>query len=541
MTAVTVGYDELVGLLGKSVTREEIEERLPMMGVAFDGWEGDSLVLDVFANHPDWYSVEGLARSLRGFLGIETGLQGYAVKPSGVDFVVEKGVERVRPFAVGGIVRGLALGDALLRSVIDLQEKLHTTIGRKRKKVAIGIHDADKVTPPFTYRAVDPHAVRFVPLGMDRELDLAQVLAEHEKGREYAAALAGAEVYPVIQDARGAVLSFPPIINGVATQLTPETRNLFVDVTGTDRGSVEVVLNILVTALADRGGVLESVRLVTPEGPRETPDLSPRPMTLDLAYAGGLTGIALTTKDVIAALTRLRYDVTAKGGEVTALVPAYRADILHVVDVVEDIAVGYGYERIRPRLPAHATPGRPAPAQETAALLRTLLQGYGYQEVWTLPLVPRREPFATEGRAAVRNPISDEVALVRSALLPGLLNLLRANKHRDLPQRVFEVGAVVVGGANALHAAAASVHAKAGFTEVKSLVQSLLRDLGRTWELAGADDANYLPGRCAAVVVDGQERGRFGEVHPSVLAGYELRHPVVAFEVDAALGGSRER
>src|SRR5438552_2883135 len=156
------------------------------MGAGPEGVQGDVMTFDVFPNRPDLYSVEGIARGLRGFLDLEVGLPVYHLESSGIEFVVDHSVADVRPFAVGGIVRGLELEDALLRSLVDLQEKLHLTVGRHRKKVAIGIHDMDKVTPPYTYKAVLPEDVRFTPLGMAEELDLRQILSNHEEGREYA-------------------------------------------------------------------------------------------------------------------------------------------------------------------------------------------------------------------------------------------------------------------------------------------------------------------------------------------------------------------
>jgi len=532
MTKVSIDTADFLRLLGRDLSRAELEESLPMMGLAFEGWEGPAFEVDIFANHPDWYSAEGLARSFRGFLGAEPGLRRFEVGAPHHEFRLLPGVERVRPFAVGGFVRDLALDEALLKSLITLQERLHTTVGRKRAKVAIGIHDADTVTPPFTYRAVAPDSVRFVPLGAEVPMTPAEILVGHEKGKEYAPLLAGAEVVPLIEDAKGQVLSLPPIINGTVTQVTSHTRDLFLDVTGTGEESVTVVLHILMAALADRGGRLEAVHLVRGASRRTTPDLAAHPVTLDLDYAGRLLGIELTTKDAIDALTRMRYDVTAKGGSLTVLVPAYRADILHLVDIVEDIAVGYGYGRIPARLPQRATVGTTAPSERLAEAVRPLMNGYGFQEVVALPLTPREEPVSSQGRVAVRNPISEETAWVRGALLPGLLRLLEVNKHRDLPQRVFEVGAVASPTGNRLHLAGAAVSAKAGFTEAKSIVQGLLRDLGASADFVPVQDGNYLDGRCAAAAREGLEFGRFGEVHPRILDAHQLRHPVVAFEFD---------
>jgi len=280
LTNVDVRHDDLVDLVGKSLSIEEFVDRITFMGAGPEGVQGDVMTFDIFPNRPDLYSVEGIARGLRGFLGMEVGLPVYQAEASGMDFVVDRNVADVRPYAVGGIVRGLELEDALLRSLVDLQEKLHLTVGRRRKKVAIGIHDMDKVTPPYTYKAVLPPDVRFTPLGMAQEMDLLDILTKHEKGREYAHLVASQPVFPIITDARGQVLSFPPVINGILTQLTPDTRNLFIDVTGTDLEAVSGCLAILSTALAERAHMLgaREVRIVpsgvsSPEtvGPSENP------------------------------------------------------------------------------------------------------------------------------------------------------------------------------------------------------------------------------------------------------------------------------
>src|SRR3990172_8769137 len=217
---------------------DEFVDRITMMGSGPEGVRDGILTFDVFPNRPDMSSVEGIARGLRGYLGLETGLPSFSVRPSGIELRVDGSVADVRPYAVGGIVRGVELEDRLLQSLVDLQEKLHLTLGRRRRKVAIGIHDLDKVRPPFTYRAVLPQDVRFTPLGMAEEMALLDMLHRHEKGRKYAHLVAGKPLFPVIQDERGEVLSFPPVINGILTALTPDTQNPFLDVTGTGGDAV---------------------------------------------------------------------------------------------------------------------------------------------------------------------------------------------------------------------------------------------------------------------------------------------------------------
>ena len=532
MTNVDIRRDDLADLVGKSLSIEEFVDRITFMGAGPEGVQGDVMTFDVFPNRPDLYSVEGIARGLRGFLGLEVGLPVYRVEPSGIEFLVDRSVADVRPYAVGGIVRGLELEDALLRSLVDLQEKLHLTVGRRRKKVAIGIHDMDKVTPPYTYKAVLPTDVRFTPLGVAQEMDLLEILVKHEKGREYAHLVASHPVFPIITDARGRVLSFPPVINGMLTQLTPDTRNLFIDVTGTELEAVNGCLAILSTALAERGGRIQTVKTKYPDRTLETPDLTHRPHSLDLRRANELLGLSLKPAEAVEGLRRMRHDARANGDSISVLSPAYRLDLLHEVDLAEDLAIASGYDRYPRGLPHRQTIGESLAANDFAETLRVLLVGYGYQEVMSLTVASPRDAFETPDRVRIRNPLNEDLVTLRSSLLPSLMNIFRLNKHRELPQRVFEISDVVLDARNVRRIGAAALHHKASFTEVKSLVLSLMRDVGQSANVDGVEDANFIPGRAASVMIDGHEIGRFGEVHPRILEAYSLVQPVMAFELD---------
>ncbi|HYY48569.1 MAG TPA: phenylalanine--tRNA ligase subunit beta [Thermoplasmata archaeon] len=539
MTNVDVPYEDLIDLLGRRMSLDECVDRITFMGAGPEGVQGDVMTFDVFPNRPDLYSVEGIARGLRGFLGLEAGLPSYDVAPATVDFVVDRNVAEVRPFALGGIIRGLELEEPLLRSLVELQERLHLTVGRKRRKVAIGIHDLDRVVPPFSYRGVRPHEVRFTPLGKAEEMDLAEILTKHEKGREYAPLVASKPLFPIITDAKGEVLSFPPVINGIRTQLTSDTRNLFLDVTGTDLDAVGGCLAILSTALAERGGRIERVRTKYADRTLETPDLAPRPHALDVRRANALTGLDVTAQQAVDFLRRMRHDATAEGDAVRVLSPAYRLDLLHEVDLAEDLAIAWGYDRYPRALPRRQTIGAPLPANEFGDLVRGLLIGYGYQEVMSLVLASEKDGFETPERVVVQNPLGDELTTLRSSLLPALLGIFRLNKHRELPQRVFETGDVVLRERNVRKVAGAAMHPKASFTEGKSLVLSLLRDVGRSGEVEPVEDSNFIPGRAATLLVDRERVGRFGEIHPRILEAYSLVQPVMAFEMDLDSLGSR--
>lgn len=531
MPVITLDYQDLISLIGQDVLMDELLERIPMMGASLEGVDGDEVSVEFFPNRPDLYSVEGIARALRGFLGFEFGLAQYPIEASGIDFNVDESVMDVRPFVVGGLVRGIEMTDELVKSLMDMQEKLHLTIGRKRRKVSIGVHDVNNVSPPFTYLAEPPEERKFFPLQGTREMNMAEILREHPKGVDYAYILEGKDRYPLIVDRNDEVLSFPPIINGIATTVTEETTNLFLDVTGLDYEAVHTALAIVATALAERGGKIQTVKLSTPEGERITPDLTPKRKVLNRKYANELIGVDLSSEEMVRCLERMRLGWEVSGDEIEVQIPSYRNDIIHPADLVEDVAIAYGYENITTILPKETMMGSLIRFNEACNSIRDLMIGYGYMEASTLTLVGGESQEGSD-YARLKNPITAEQSTLRTTLLPSLMELLKANRHHELPQRFFEVGDVVINAKNVRKLAGVSIHAKAGFTEVKSLVQSLLHDLGEEMTIRPGKDTMFIRGRMATVVKDGADIGRFGEVAPNVIDEYELGYPVIGLELD---------
>lgn len=262
MPTTEFSFRELNGLLGKNFRPEELRDRMPMLGVDIEGIDEDKVVMEVFPNRPDMLGVEGFARAFRGFIGMDKGLCGYSAKGSDVKVCVDGSVKEVRPYIAAGIVKGVSFTEESLVSLMNIQEKLHVTHGRNRMKVAIGVHDMSRVEAPFTYKAVKPDGISFVPLDMSKEMDLAGILLDHPKGREYAWTLEGRKRYPVILDCKGNVLSFPPIINGELTRVCRDTKDIFIEVTGTCGKAVNQALNILVTSVLERGGKAYTVEII---------------------------------------------------------------------------------------------------------------------------------------------------------------------------------------------------------------------------------------------------------------------------------------
>ncbi len=542
MPVITLDTEDLFELLGKTLPDEELRQSLTMLGGDVDAIEDDEVQVEMSPDRSDLFCVEGVARALKAFLEIEPGLglKEYKVFPSDIEVSVSSTVDSVRPYVACAKVTDLVLNDELIRSLMDVQEKLHLTVGRKRSKVAIGVHDSKDLAPPYLYQAVEPKSVSFIPLARSKSMTLDQILETHEKGKDYAHILDGQQRYPLIVDSKDQVLSFPPIINGILTQVTDDTTEILLDVTGTDEGTVGVVLNLICTMLADRGGKLHEVTVHHPDRePKVYPALAPGEMELDIDYANRILGLSLTEAEISHSLERTGFGPGKfENGRSLVQVPAYRSDILHMIDLVEDVAIGYGYELLEGVRSKAPTYGLPLPHSALTEKLRLIMVGFGFLETITLTLSSPHEQFELSGLPEVRtadiaNPITEDHTCMRAHLLPSLYQLLRSNKHRELPQRLFEVGTVISNDSNSLRLAGLEISAHVDFTSVKSYVESLLSNIGMQMEVQPLMTTNaFIDGRCAKVLVNGNVVGFFGEVHPKVITGYELEHPIVAFELE---------
>ncbi len=526
-------------MLGREVSQDVLVDRIPMIGADMHETESgcDDMSVEFFPDRPDLYSVEGLARGMRAFLDIEPGMKTYEVGESGIDVYIDESVKSVRPYFLCGVVTGVDIDDNLLRSMMELQEKLHITIGRKRSKLAIGIHDMDKVEAPFTYRLADPHEVSFVPLAKTQEMDMDEILRVHEKGKDYAHLLEGMTRYPVIQDKDGRVLSFPPIINGALTAVTVGRRNLFIDVTGNDRKAVKGALDIVCTALAERGGKILAVRMHEDGRTFASPDLSPSSMDVSASECDRFLGLGLGPEGTCECLRRMGMDAYSEGDTVHVTYPSVRLDIMHKVDIFEDVATGYGFDRFGGKYSLDQTSGGLEPVTTFSDSIRDIAIGLGYTEVNTLTLSSDREEFVLSGlprldNVRVLNPITEDHTCLRSYLMPSLIRILKRNKHRDLPQKIFEIGYVVRDGKTEPHLCIMCTASKTPFTEMKSVAEGVLKEMGCEHELRPCDWPVFIDGRGAEVMMDGEPIGFFGEMSPAVVVGYELTHPVMFAEID---------
>ena len=502
-------------------------------------------------NRPDLWSVEGLARVLRGFLDLEKGPRRYAVDEPILEVHVDAQLSAIRPFICCSVVKNVKLTDAVIRGLMHLQDKLDQTYGRSRQKTSIGIYDYNLISPPLNYTATAPSAISFVPLGFEVKMNLAEILEQHPKGVEYGYIVKGHSVYPILLDSNRKVLSFPPVINSNDLgRVTEETPNVLVEVTGTMHQTVLDTLNLVTLALIDQGGKAYAAKVCYPDAAfyasKEvvTPDFGNTRMDLSVEYANKVLGLQLTAERMAELLLTAGLGVEKVSEDsVAVLVPCYRVDVMHQVDLVEDIAIAYGYNNIEPLWCELPISGGVKPEQRLFDVAREFMVGLGFQEVLTYTLTSPESLFDKMNREKTRilevsNPKVVTMSCLRNWLLPSLMEFLGNNQSVEFPQKIFELGKVTLldetretKTRDEEWLAAATTHPNASFTEIKSALDAFFMNFGVEWQIKATVHPSFIEGRVGAVMVNGIDVGVLGEVNPQVLEAWKLENPVAAFEI----------
>ena len=528
-------FSKMVG-----VDRKRILDRLPYIGLDIEGVDKRTVRVEYSPNRPDFGADFGIARSLRGLLAKEVGLPRFPMTASGTFVTVDRRLASVRPFIACVAATGLNLDDEDIRQIISLQEDLHNGLGRKRRVVAIGLHDMDAVKPPFAYRAVES-SFRFVPLGSDGPASIGSILSDTDEGKIYGVPLAGSKLYPVITDANGVVLSFPPIINGNATKVTSKTKNMFIDVTSTDMKAGDDVMAVVASTIAEAGGKLQTVSIRYAGKPRVTPDLSPFEFPIDEDLVRSVLGLELTRREIVHSLAKSRLGVKGR----KALAPRYRIDILHPVDIAEEVALGYGVDRITPVYPLSKQPGTFNVIEDFLDSASTLMAGSGMIEMMTFELTDENSLYSmfqrpSSEKIVVLNPKSIEHAVLRDSLTPTLMAALSGNVKSDYPQRVFEIGRVYArskdGVSESWHLGCLLAHSQSSYTEAKMYLESFCTIMtGREVTTTEGPFWAFAPGRSAVVTLGKSDVGHVGELKPEAIEAFGLGVPVSGFEVNLSL------
>ena len=548
MPVITFKYQDLKDL-GIDMEKDELIDTLPMMSSDIEDFDDEEIKVEFFPNRPDNLSVEGVARSFKGFIGQEIGLPEYEITPSGEKVTVSDDVAEIRPYIAFAKIDNVDFTGDKLKYIMDFQENLHWVIGRDRKKVAIGIHNADVVKAPYKYIATPKDENSFVPLEKDTEMTPHEILTEHDKGKDYAHLIEKFDKYPLILDVDDNILSMPPIINGELTKIKEDTKNIIVDVTGTDERAVNQALNIICSSFAEVGGKIKSMEVEYSNKTIVSPDLTPQEINVHVNTTNELIGgTNLNAEDIKELLLKARFNAEIlSDNELKVYVPAYRIDILHEVDIVENIAVQYRINSVEAKLPEINTVAYENNWFKAESTIREVMVGLGFQEVMSLMLTNEDAHYTKmnqkeEDHVQVARPITIDRTMIRTSLINSLMEFLEDNKHEDLPQKIFEIGDVLYLDDSRENKVRTSkklagliCHSTANFTEIKSIVTSVVSNLGYSMEITDSENPSFIYGRAADLTGEAQNgkiTGFFGEISPEVITNFTLEYPVIAFEIE---------
>lgn len=547
MATFNVNYDDLCNLVGKQLDLEELENLILKVKGEVDSYDAETKTIEVeiSSDRVDMLSTEGLARAIKGLLEIEKGPINPIIEDSDITVFVEESVDEIRPIIRVALVENINMTDELIAQLMQWQEKIHGTHCRRRKKASIGIHDISKLKFDLYYRGVEPSKIKFQPLGNEKEMDGHEILAENEKGKGYGHIIKDFPRYPLLVDKENKVLALPPIINGTTTMVTKETTKVIIDVTGTDERIVEYGLNLLIANLAERGVTVKRVKVSYWDG-REymTPDFSVKQqIPITKQYVEKITGLKLSNKDIINMLSKARIGAKISGSKIIADIPPYRPDFLHPADVIEEIIVSYGYENIEPILPQVETIGKIHIIERKSRNIRKILIGHNMQEVNNYSFSNEEILLGKMERdvpvVKISNPVSINYTALRDILLPEILEFLSLNTASIYPQKVFEVGDVILVDNKAetktktkRNVCALITDYKVSFEDIQSILYSLLKILNvKDFKLEPITDITFIDGRVASINHKGKMIGKIGEINPKILTNYGIPTPVATFEL----------
>lgn len=585
MPTIPVDKADLYQLLGREYTTQEFDELCFDFGIELDedttdecvGDERPQLKIEIPANRYDMLCIEGIAQALNEFLG-RSASPNFTLNPQVplVKMTIDNSTEQIRPYAAAAILRGVEFDDRKYASFIALQDKLHTNLCRNRTLVAIGTHDYDTLTPPFTYEALPPQDIKFIPLNQTQLMDGAELMDFYDKDKnlgKYLHIIRDSPVYPVIFDARRTVCSLPPIINSNHSKITLNTKNIFIEVTGTDKTKTDLVINQMVamfSAYSKTKFEVEPVQIVSKHNgqDRVSPNIAPKKFEAEIDYINSCLGLNYSGEEIAKLLTRMSLKATPRDAKILDVeVPITRSDILHQCDIMEDAAIGYGFNNLKKtKAQSDSLVAAPLPINKVGDILRIASAQAGYLEVLPLTLCSHDENFKflrqkDDGTQAVSlaNPKTIEYQVVRTTLVPGILKTIKENRKHSLPIKVFECGDIVLKNLdlerrafNRRNWCAIYAGKTSGFEFVQGLLGKIMQTM-RTpwledpkimnkrgyWIEEDKDNATFFPGRGAKVFfrasedAEVQHIGAIGVLHPEVMSSFEIPYAASSVEINA--------
>ena len=539
MAVIKVSKKQFEREIGK--LDEKMQEKIALFGTPLETIAKDYLEIEIFPNRPDLLSYHGFKRSFLAFLNKRTGLKKYKLNKPEKNYVVriESSVKDVRPYTVCAIIRNLKLNEEKIKEIIEIQEKLHTTIGRKRKKLAIGIYPLDKIKLPIIYKALEPDKIKFVPLESGKVMSGLEILQKHPAGKEYSQLLKGKAKFPIFIDNEKNILSMPPIINSEATgRVTDKTKEIFIECSGFDQKILKKCLNIIVTTFAEMGGKIYQMKIKSNE-PTTSPELKTEKMKLSTQNTNKVLGLDLQEKQIKQYLEKMGHEYSKEEVEIAS----WRTDILHEIDLIEDIAIAYGYENFEPEIPKISTIGEEDKKEIIKRKISEILQGAGFIETCNHHLTTRKDQFTkmginekTEVECLEVIESKTENNILRKNLSSGILKTFSKNIDSEYPQKIFETGRVFevkLDQVKETERLAIGV-CPGNFTEMRQTLDYLEKMLDIKITIKPTEDQNshLIDGRTGKIILENKEIGEFGEVHPKMLKGWKIKMPVSILEIN---------
>lgn len=537
-----------------SIPRKEIEkisrvdeiliEKINLMGTPVENTTQEAIEIEVLPNRPDLLSVQGFLRTFKAYMGKETGLKEYKIRKSEAKIMVDPIVKEIRPFSMAAIVKGVKFTDEKIKDIMQWQEKIHASIGRDRKKVALGYYVLDKIKFPVRYTARNPKEIRFIPLDADREMNGLQILQQHPTGRAYAWQLEGIEKFPVYYDADKKVLSMPPIINSdYSGHITPGVSDILVECSGTNQETLKKVISLAVCDLIDAGGEAYQVEIIYGDK-KEKITLESEKIKLSRINTNKLLGLELKENEIKACLEKMGYNYDIKTE--TAQVPCWRLDVMHEVDLIEDIAIAYGYNNLIPEIPKVSTIGEESQIEKVKSKIAEILIGLDMNEISTYHMIREEDAKIFNLNKEETIGLKDsktEYKILRPNLLVQSLITLANNTNSEYPQRLFEIGTSFsldkenkseTGIKEQEKLCIAIANNNSNFTEVKQILDYLTRMLNKEYviEQISAEKTHFIEGRLGEIRVNNKPIGILGEIHPQTLANLGIKMPIAALEID---------
>jgi len=539
MPVVQLYLNRLQKLIGKKSKKNKIFSQIPFLGLDIEEQTNEYLRVEYSPNRPDFATDFGIALGLQGLLGIKKGMSKLLIKKGNYVLKVDSSVKKVRPFVTSIAAKNGTLDEETIRQLITLQEDLHFGIGRRRKKTSIGIHDLDKIVFPLKYTTVTKNH-KFVPLDSSQESSISTILEKTDVGKQYGSILKNSPKVPIILDANDNTISFPPIINSALTTVSPSTTNLLIEITATDKNAAEDSLAVVATTLQAAGFSLYSVKISGANN--SSPLLKPRKIILNSELVNSILGLNLSTAMIANSIKKSRIDATAKKNKIYCIIPRYRFDIFGPMDLVEEVALGYGIENLKPTLPPSISVGQKSDVTKAIDSLSLIMIGLGYTEAVNSSLVSNQILNELTNRnnsdlIQVVESKSLEHNILRDAIIPGLLENFSKNVHEQYPQKLFETGIVFSKGnpiQEDIHLAGISAHNDANFSEIKSILQSLLKiGFNINSETKTSSHLPFSKGKTAYILVDNKIVGILGEIDSEVIGNFKIRDEVkvVGFEI----------